>query len=106
QYLGAAMTVEELAERVGVGRRQLDRLFQARFGHPARAHWQELRLQHLAWRLLHSHHDLARLAEEVGIRDTGYLGKLFKRRFGLTPARYRRQKTPPARGYPDPDGSS
>ncbi|MBR9856488.1 MAG: helix-turn-helix domain-containing protein [Gammaproteobacteria bacterium] len=92
QYLGSSLTVTELAERLGVGRRQLDRLFVARFGQSTRAYWQELRLQHLAWRLWHSHHHLTQLAEEVGIPDTGYLAKLFKRRFGLTPSQYRRQQ--------------
>jgi transcriptional regulator GlxA family with amidase domain len=106
QYLGSAMTVAALAEEVGVGRRQLDRLFVARFGHPARAHWQELRLRHLAWRLLHSPLPLARLAEEVGMGDANHLARRFKARFGLTPARYRRQKTPPATGYPAGDASS
>lgn len=91
QYLGTPMNVDKLAAQVGVGRRQLDRLFMTRFDCTARAHWQEMRLQHLAWRLTHTHHHLAQLAEEVGMPDVGYLSKCFKRRFGVTPGQYRRQ---------------
>lgn len=91
QYLGTPMTIDTLAAQVNVGRRQLDRLFVARFNCPARAYWQEMRLQHLAWRLQHTHHPLTHLAEEVGIADVGYLSKCFKRRFGVTPGRYRRR---------------
>ncbi|WP_409524202.1 GlxA family transcriptional regulator [Nitrincola sp. MINF-07-Sa-05] len=91
QYLGTPMTIDALAAQVSVGRRQLDRLFVARFNCPARAYWQEMRLKHLAWRLQHTHHHLAQLAEEVGMPDVGYLSKCFKRRFGVTPGVYRRR---------------
>lgn len=49
-----------------------------------------MRLRHLQWRLLNSDHSLALLADEVGISDVSDLGKMFGRRFGKTPAAFRR----------------
>jgi len=89
QFLGEPMSIDALAAQVGVGRRQLDRLFMAHFDLTARAYWQEMRLKHLAWRLRHSHHSLSRLADEVGMTDVGYMGKVFKNHFGMTPKQYR-----------------
>ncbi|NMF87970.1 helix-turn-helix domain-containing protein [Aromatoleum petrolei] len=48
-----------------------------------------MRLQHLQWRRLNSDHSLAVFADEVGIADASYLGKMFRRRFGQTPAAFR-----------------
>ncbi|GIZ10826.1 GlxA family transcriptional regulator [Pseudomonas sp. NCCP-436] len=83
--------IEQLAGRVGLSRRQLDRLFRARLGMSARAYWNELRLQHVCWRLRNSSHSLAQIADEIGVADASHLGKLFRQRFGLSPGAYRRQ---------------
>lgn len=91
QYLGQPMTVNQLASQVGIGRRQLDRLFMQHFNQTARAYWQEIRLKHIAWRLRHSHHALSHLAEEVGMSDVSHLCKAFKHHFGQTPRQYRCQ---------------
>ncbi|MFG1488752.1 helix-turn-helix domain-containing protein [Oceanospirillum sp. HFRX-1_2] len=91
EHIDQTISVEEIAELIGISRRQLDRLFQQKLGVSARHYWQELRLQHVYWRLKHSSHDLALLADEVGIRDISYLGKIFKKRFGITPGQCRRE---------------
>lgn len=87
----AGGSVEQLAASVGLSRRQLDRLFQASQGMSAHQYWHELRLQHVRWRLLNSSHGLALLADEIGASDASHLGRLFRRRFGVSPAAYRRQ---------------
>lgn len=92
--LAEAITIDELAARVGISRRQLDRMFRAGVGHSAHDYWQEMRLQHVRWRLLHSDHSLAGLAAEIGIGDSSALCKLFRRRFGHSPGALRRQPTP------------
>jgi transcriptional regulator GlxA family with amidase domain len=89
--LAGAGSVEQLAASVGISRRQLDRLFHASQGMSAREYWSELRLQHVRWRLLNSSHGLALLADEIGVGDASHLGKLFRRRFGVTPGAFRRQ---------------
>ncbi|THF62993.1 helix-turn-helix domain-containing protein [Pseudothauera nasutitermitis] len=89
--LGTRATSDELAARIGVSRRQLDRLFLQRHGRTVRAYWTEMRMQHARWRLLNSGHALAQIADEIGLADTSQLARQFRRRFGQSPARFRKQ---------------
>ncbi|MNY58452.1 DNA-binding transcriptional regulator AraC [compost metagenome] len=50
-----------------------------------------MRLQHAKWRLLNSSHSLAVIADEIGVADTSYLGKIFRKRFGETPVAFREE---------------
>ena len=90
--LAQKRTADELAALAGVSRRQLDRLFRASFGQSAHAYWHEMRLQHVRWRLLNSGHSLAGLADEVGLGDSSYLCKVFRRRFGESPDALRQRR--------------
>lgn len=89
-YLSEDISIEQIAQQIGLSRRQLDRQFKQAFDHSAHAYWTEMRLQHVHWRLINSHHNLSILSEEVGIKDTRYLSKLIRKRFGQTPAEIRR----------------
>lgn len=91
QRLASADSVADLVASVGVSRRQLDRLFLARFEQTAQAYWLEMRLQHLRWRLLNSGSSLAALADEIGAHDASHVGKLFRRRFGMSPGQFRKE---------------
>ncbi|MNF51183.1 HTH-type transcriptional regulator CdhR [compost metagenome] len=84
-------TADQLAGLVGISRRQLDRLFIASQGMTAKDYWSEMRLQHAQWRLLNSSHSLAVIADEIGVADTSYLAKIFRKRFGSTPAAFRKE---------------
>lgn len=88
--LASSRTTDELAGMVGVSRRQLDRVFMASHGVTAKEYWTEMRLQHVKWRLLNSSHSLAVIADEIGIADTSYLGKIFGKRFGIPPGAFRK----------------
>lgn len=83
--LSARTTIEEIAAQIGLGRRQLDRLFRSNLGQTAHEYCQELRLQHVRWRLLNSDHRLATLADEVGFQDASHLCKVFRKLFGESP---------------------
>jgi len=89
-HLGTHMSVDQLATLAGISRRQLDRRCHAHHGMSAAAFWQEMRLQQARWRLINSSHSLAQIAHEVGLTDASHLGRLFRRRFGDTPAAFRR----------------
>lgn len=90
EHLSLNTRVDDIGALIGVSRRQLDRLFQQQFDMSAHQYWQELRLQHLHWRLIHSSHSLIQLADEIGVKDTSYLCKIFRKRFGITPNQCRR----------------
>jgi transcriptional regulator GlxA family with amidase domain len=91
-WLAEKAGIAELAAQIGLSRRQLDRLFHAHFGQSAHDYWQEMRLQHVRWRLLNSTHSLALLADEVGLQDASYLCKVFRKRFGQSPDSMRKQR--------------
>ncbi|WP_330115102.1 helix-turn-helix domain-containing protein [Pseudomonas sp. JS3066] len=92
QWMASATGADALSEVVGVSRRQLDRLFQASHGVTVKAYWTEMRLNHVKWRLLNSDHSLALIADEIGAVDTSHLARLFRTRFGISPAAFRRQE--------------
>lgn len=63
EHLALNTTIDDIGAFIGVSRRQLDRLFQQQFTMSAHQYWQELRLQHVHWRLIHSSHSLIQLAD-------------------------------------------
>jgi len=89
--LASTCSVADIASSVGISRRQLDRRFLQQFEQTAQAYWQEMRLQHLRWRLLNADSSLAALADEIGVRDASYAGKLFRRRFGMSTGDFRKE---------------
>jgi transcriptional regulator GlxA family with amidase domain len=90
KQLAASSSVDVIAAEVGISRRQLDRLFLQQFEQTAQGYWQEMRLQHLRWRLINSTSSLSALADEIGAQDASHVGKLFKRRFGVSPGAFRK----------------
>lgn len=89
-HLADNLSVADLAAKLGISRRQLDRQFLACHGVSARTWWQDIRLQQARWRLVNSSHSLAQIAEEVGMVDVSHLGKWVRKRFGCTPLALRR----------------
>lgn len=92
QQLASTDTVDSLAMKLAISRRQLDRLFKDSFNQTAREYWAEMRLQHVNWRLLNSDHNLQHLAAEIGLNDVSYLCKVFRKRFGTSPHALRKSK--------------
>ena len=94
QRLASTCSVADIASSAGIAgiiRRQLDRLFLQQFEQTAQVYWQEMRLQHLRWRLLDSSSSLAALADEIGAQDASCAGKLFRRRFGMSLGEFRKE---------------
>ena len=80
----------EIATEVGVHPSHLARAFRAHYGDSLGGYARRLRLDWAAERLARTDEPLASLALEAGFVDQSHLTRAFKRRFGLTPARYRR----------------
>ena len=95
--LADGLTVADLAERIGIGRRQLDRLFAEQMGMSAHDHWTKMRMEHAHWRVTNSHHSLAAIADEVGLGNASSLARLFRRHYGTSPGALRagRSRTAP-----------
>ena len=93
KHLASQLTTNHIADLIGISRRQLDRLFMQQLQLSAHQYWDEIRLQHIYWRLVNSHHPLGRLADEVGFTDSSYLCKKIHKRFAKTAKTIR--QTPP-----------
>jgi len=82
-------TATELAAEVGVHPSHLARSFRAAYGDSVGGYARRLRLEWAAEQLARTDEPIACVAAESGFVDQSHLTRAFKRRFGLTPARYR-----------------
>ncbi len=89
ERLGQPVPVRVLARECGSSERQLSRLFVDQYGLGPARFWRQLRLDHAAWRLRNSRHNLEMIATECGFADAAHLSRRFAERFGCTPRRFR-----------------
>lgn len=83
-------SLSELSERFGVSPSHLTRCFREELGTSVGARIRKLRLEHAAKRLSTTDIPISDVASEAGFSDQSHLTRLFRRRYGTTPARYRR----------------
>lgn len=84
------ITLSEVAERVNVSSRQLQRIFQSEGGIPFRDYVEHVRLSAVCADLLHTNRSIEEIALLHGYATPTYLFPVFKHKFGVTPAVYRR----------------
>jgi transcriptional regulator GlxA family with amidase domain len=90
QNLSSRLSVQRLAEKVGVSTRQLERLFKRETGHSPQEAYLSLRLKHAKW-MLKTDMSLASIAAETGFVDGSHLSKAFKAAFSMSPSEERRR---------------
>jgi len=89
-----SLDLERLARVVGVHRAHLARSFRSRFRVSVGDYVRGLRLDWAAERLATSDQPIVDVALEAGFADQSHLTRWFRRRTGLTPARYRAIRRP------------
>ncbi|WP_246793809.1 GlxA family transcriptional regulator [Burkholderia perseverans] len=89
QHVGRALPLEELACKLDLSARQLERLFKAETGKSPQAYAKQVRLRTAAWLLTSSDRTVADIASSCGFADASHLGREFRKQFGATPAAYR-----------------
>ncbi|MEM0906341.1 MAG: GlxA family transcriptional regulator [Pseudomonadota bacterium] len=87
--LPATLTVERLAHRLGLSRRQLERRFQSALSLSPGAAARRVRLSAAKRQLEATTHSLARIAAETGFSDGAHLIRTFRNEMGQTPAVWR-----------------
>jgi AraC family transcriptional regulator len=85
----APPSASELGAEVGVHPSHLARAFRAHYGDSLGGYARRLRLEWAAGRLARTDIPLIEVAADAGFVDQSHFTRAFKRRFGLTPARYR-----------------
>ncbi|UJF32513.1 helix-turn-helix domain-containing protein [Paenibacillus hexagrammi] len=94
QYIRAnytgSVTLEDLADKMHISSRQLQRIFKNR--HPERSFsviLEEVRLEAVCRKLVESDQPIEMIALQEGFSSGNYLHAVFRKRFGLTPSQYR-----------------
>ena len=91
QSLDTPMSVEQIARRVNLDRRQVERRFRTSLRCSPSAAYTALRLEHAQHLISHTAKSIAAIAVECGFCDSSHLSRIFRIRFGQTPNAYRSQ---------------
>ncbi|MEZ5479382.1 MAG: helix-turn-helix domain-containing protein [Thiolinea sp.] len=89
--LDGEMTVQRLAEQVGLGRRELLRLLRRETGQTPSQLLNERRLERARSLVRHSHLALAAVADAVGFSSQSHLTLRYRQAYAVTPAEDRRR---------------
>lgn len=85
------LSVPKLASKFACSRRHLNRLFHRYFGSSIVDFRMELRLKKVASLLRNPNLKIGHVAEQCGFNHLGHFNARFKHRFGLSPAKWRKQ---------------
>lgn len=87
-------SLTELAQTYGRSREHLARSFRRHFGVSIGEYLRGRRIDHAARQLASTDRSVAALATEAGFADQSHLTRWFRRRYRVTPDRYRRRRRP------------
>lgn len=85
------LNVEQLANSVGISRRELLRLFQQETGKTPSELLNQRRLERAQSLVLHSHLSMTAISTALGFSSQSHLTTRYKTHYGTTPARHRQQ---------------
>jgi transcriptional regulator GlxA family with amidase domain len=88
-HLDAPVSISRIARQLGLDKRRVERRFRAVFGRSPLAVYTEMRLGQALYLLEHTQRSIADIAAECGFCDSSHLGRTFRRKYGLAPARHR-----------------
>jgi len=92
QHVGRSLSLDELAHKLDLSTRQLERLFKAETGKAPQAYAKQVRLRTAAWLLTSSDKTVADIASSCGFSDASHLGREFRKQFGMPPIVFRDQR--------------
>lgn len=87
---GMPLTLEQVAESVGISPRQLQRIFRTEGNTTFSDHVEHTRLSLICSELLHTDRSIEEIALNHGFSNPNYLYPVFKKQFGVTPSAYRK----------------
>ena len=94
EHIGEALSVRRLAEHCGVSQRTLEKAFTDLRRLTPVAHVRNLRLDHARRALDESKASVAEVAARFGFRSSTTFALEFRKRFGISPSRAKRQRDP------------
>ncbi|MGB3424981.1 MAG: helix-turn-helix domain-containing protein [Castellaniella sp.] len=95
QYAGQIPSLGDLADRLGLSPRQLQRLFRQHLNTTPQAYARTVRVRQAAWMLRHTDKTIAAIASDCGFADASHMGRVFRAAHGMAPGPWRRTETVP-----------
>ncbi len=89
QHVGHALSMDELAGKLHISVRQLERLFKESTGSSPQAYSRGVRLRMAAWLLTHTNRSIATIASSCGFADASHMGRDFRSTFDMSPGQWR-----------------
>jgi len=89
--VGQSITVNELASRIGISRRELLRMFRKELNNTPSQVLGQRRLDRARSLILNTSLPMAMIAESVGFSSQSHLTSSYHVEFGITPAQQRRE---------------
>lgn len=86
------INVDKLASMVSLSPRHFARIFNRTYGIPPMKYLSDIRLRHAAALLAETDKPVTEISLDCGFNDSTYFSKQFKRRFSVTPRKYRADK--------------
>lgn len=90
QYAGQIPSLPDLADRLGLSPRQLQRLFRQHLDTTPQAYARTVRVRQAAWMLRHTDKTIAAIASDCGFADAAHMGRVFRAAHGMAPGAWRR----------------
>ncbi len=87
------LTLQEIAERIPISGRQLQRIFREQGEESFSAYLENYRLNQVCTAILEGRSPIEQIALEHGFASSNYLYYVFKKRFGLTPKQFKKKQT-------------
>jgi transcriptional regulator GlxA family with amidase domain len=87
-------TLDHISRHVGIGARQLERLFMRHTGMTPIRYYLRLRIERARELLIYTDHRIAEVAASCGFSATSHLATWYRRIFGTTPAEVRSRERP------------
>ncbi|MFD1677172.1 AraC family transcriptional regulator [Alicyclobacillus fodiniaquatilis] len=85
-----AITLNEVAERLHISGRQLQRIFEQHGGGSFKSYLENIRLSHVCRALIEGDRSFEQIAEQHGFSSSNYLYNVFKKKIGLTPGQFKK----------------
>lgn len=89
QNMSRPLSTEEIAERLNLSKRQLERLFLKDTGESLQKLYRNIRLRYGLWLLQNSERSITDIAAECGFADTAHFSRAFRTAFEKKPTEFR-----------------
>lgn len=89
QNIARPLSIESLAEHLGLSSRQLERVCRSSLGQTPAAIYRTVRLRYAHWLLMHSTQSVTQIALSAGFSDGAHFSREFRKSYGFPPSRQR-----------------